>query len=176
VLPQELLLRKTFGLKVIETSFRNYLLQQCSLRKAVIGIVVPAEHCPCYFTLYRWLTCFGEKILDRSDLIKSLYPPPTSSVLMESFNRKGVNVADIFRDTVVKISPIKYRNQNDEQRRKDQLSAVARLLVAADSLFSDHTGDSLERWNLFLLPIFFVAVWDFPTAYPKTPMQQALPS
>lgn len=171
VLPRELLPRKTFGLKVIETAFRNTLVRRRTLRKAVAGIVQPAGHCPSYSTLWRWLDGFGERILDRNDWIKFLYPPLTSSVLMESFKRNGVNVADIFLNTVVEISPIKYRSP----RREDQLSAVARLLVAADSLFPDHTGDALERWNLFLIPTFSVAVWVFPTSFPKTPMQQAIP-
>jgi hypothetical protein len=109
------------------------------LRKAVAGIVQPAAHCPSYSTLWRWLAGFGERILDRNEQIKSLYPPLTSSVLMESFKRNGVNVADIFLNTVVEISPIKYRSQ----RREDQLSAVARLLVAADSLFPDQNYDFL---------------------------------
>lgn len=53
VLPMELLPRKTFGLQVIETSFRKYLFSPCSLRKAVTGIVVPAEYGPCHSTLSR---------------------------------------------------------------------------------------------------------------------------
>ena len=53
VLPQELLPGKTFGLKVIETSFRKYLFYRNSLRKAVTGIVMPSEHSPCHSTLSR---------------------------------------------------------------------------------------------------------------------------
>jgi hypothetical protein len=53
VLPQELLTGKTFGWRVIEISFRRYLFSQCSQRKAVAGIVVPAGHGPCHSTLSR---------------------------------------------------------------------------------------------------------------------------
>jgi hypothetical protein len=53
VLPQELLPRKTFGWRVIEISFRNYLFSQSGLRKAVVGIVLPVEHGPCHSTLSR---------------------------------------------------------------------------------------------------------------------------
>jgi hypothetical protein len=53
VLPQELLPRKTFGWRVIETSFRQYLFSRSALRKAVLGIVLPALHGPCHSTLSR---------------------------------------------------------------------------------------------------------------------------
>ena len=53
VLPQELLPRKTFGLKVIKTSIRNILYCHCSLRIAVRGIVKPSEHGPCHSTVFR---------------------------------------------------------------------------------------------------------------------------
>ena len=117
------------------------------------------------------MTGFGEKALDRSDQLPLHYPPTTTAALTESSKRKGANVCDTFLNAGVKISPIKYRSQ----RRKDQLQAVARLLVAAALLFPGHVDDSLEKWNVFLLSVFFVAVWDFPTAYSKTPMQRAPP-
>jgi len=53
VLPRELLPRKTFGVRVIEKTFRSYLFSERSLRKAVTGVVLPAEHDPCHSTLSR---------------------------------------------------------------------------------------------------------------------------
>ena len=91
--------------------------------------------------------------------------------MTESSRRKGVNVGEIYLNAGVKINPLKYRSEH----RKDQLEAVARLFVTADLLFPDHADDCLERWNVLLLPAFFVAVWDFPTVYSKTPMQRAPP-
>jgi hypothetical protein len=113
----------------------------------------------------------GEKTLDRSEQILLHYPPTTTAALTESSKRKGANVNDTFLNADVKISAIHYRSQ----RREDQLEAVVRLLDTADVFFPGHAGESLERWNSFLLPVFFVAVWDFPTTYSKTPMQRAPP-
>ena len=53
VLPQELFPRKTFGVRVIEKSLRNYLFSLRGLRKAVTDIVLPAEHGPSHSTLSR---------------------------------------------------------------------------------------------------------------------------
>jgi hypothetical protein len=113
----------------------------------------------------------GEKALDRSELLLAAYPPTTTAALTETSKRTGVGAGDLFFKTVVKINPAKYRSP----RRKDQLQAVARLLFAAAFLFTDHTNDSLLRWNFFLLPAFYVTVWRFPTAYSQTPMQRAPP-
>jgi hypothetical protein len=113
----------------------------------------------------------GEKALDRSDQVLVLYPPTTTAALTETSKRTGSNACDVFLNACVQINVTKYRSQ----RRKDQLQAVARLLLAATSLFTDHADDTLEQWNVFLLPAFFVVVWDFPTAYPRTSMQRAPP-
>jgi hypothetical protein len=113
----------------------------------------------------------GEKALDRSEQLLVFYPPTTTAALTETSKRTGVNACDLFLNACVKINVTKYRSH----RRKDQLQAVARLLLAAALLFTEHTHDSLERWNSFLLSAFFVVVWDFPTAYSKTPMQRAPP-
>lgn len=113
----------------------------------------------------------GEKALDRSEQLLDLYPPATTAALTETSKRTGINACDLFLNACVKIDVTKYRSQ----RRKDQLNAVARLLLAAAVLFTDHAEDTLERWNSFLLPAFLVVVWDFPTAFPGTPMQRAPP-
>jgi hypothetical protein len=113
----------------------------------------------------------GEKALDRSDQLPFLYPPTTTAALTETSKRTGINACDLFLNACVKINVTKYRSQ----RRKDQLNAVARLLLAAALLFTNHADDTLQRWNVFLLPAFLVVVWDFPTAYPRTPMQRAPP-
>jgi hypothetical protein len=113
----------------------------------------------------------GEKALDRSPAIKKSYPPTTAAALTETSRRTGADLIGRFSACTPVISPLKYRSE----RRKDQLQAVARLLVIAAVMYADHTGDSLQRWNEFLLPVFFVPVWDFPTAILKTPMQRALP-
>jgi hypothetical protein len=113
----------------------------------------------------------GEKALDRSELLLDLYPPTTTAALTETSKRTGVNACALFLNVIVKINVTKYRSP----RRKDQLKALARLLLAAALLFTDHTHNSLERWNSFLFSSFFVVVWDFPTAFPKTPMQRAPP-
>jgi len=113
----------------------------------------------------------GEKALDRSGQVQTLYPPTTTAALMETSRRTGVDAGDIFFRACVKISASKYRSV----RRKDQLEAVARLLVAAALLFPDRAEDTLEKWGAFLLCAFHVSVWCFPTAYPQTPMQRAPP-
>jgi hypothetical protein len=113
----------------------------------------------------------GEKALDRSEPIKVRYPPITSATLTESKRRMGIDICTSFAASVVCVSPLKHRSE----QRKDQLQSVMRLLIVAAVVFADHPDDSLERWNEFLLPVFHVAVWDFPTAMLKTPMQQAQP-
>jgi hypothetical protein len=111
----------------------------------------------------------GEKTLDRSDEIKNRYPPTTAAAFAESSRRTGIDLCAPFAASVGCVSPLKYRSE----RRKDQLRADMRLLIVAAILFADHPNDSLERWNEFLLPVFHVTVWNFPTGISKTPMQQA---
>jgi hypothetical protein len=89
---------------------------------------------------------------------------------MESSRRTGIDLYTSFVSPVC-VCPLKYRSE----RRRDQLHADMRLLIVAAILFADHSNDSLERWNAFLLPVFYVPVWDFPTAKTKTPIQQAQP-
>jgi hypothetical protein len=112
----------------------------------------------------------GEKALDRNEEIKYRYLPTTSAILMESSRRAGIDLCAAFT-APVRVSPLKFRSQ----RREDQLRADMRLLIVAAILFVDHPGDSLERWNSFLLFEFHVPVWDFPTARLKTPIQQLHP-
>ena len=89
---------------------------------------------------------------------------------MESSRRAGIDLCTAFAAPVC-VSPLKYRSE----RREDQLQADMRLLIVAAILFVDHPGDSMERWNEFLLPEFHVPVWDFPTAKMKTRIQQQRP-
>jgi hypothetical protein len=89
---------------------------------------------------------------------------------MESSRRAGIDLCAAFA-APVRVSSLKFHSQ----RRKDQLQADMRLLIVAAILFADRPGDSLERWNEFLLPEFHVPVWDFPTAKTETPIQQLHP-
>lgn len=113
----------------------------------------------------------GEKALDRSEEITHRYPPTSAAALKETSDRTGRDIIGVFLQSPVLVSPLKYRSE----RRKDQLQAVMRLLIAAALMFADHPNDSVQRWNALLLPWFHVAVWDFPTVISKTPMQQARP-
>jgi hypothetical protein len=113
----------------------------------------------------------GEKALDRNEKTRRLYPPTTSAALTESSRRAGIDLCAPFAASDACVSPLKYCSE----RRKDQLQADMRLLIVAAILFADHPNDSLERWNEFLVPVFHVAVWNFPTAILKTPMQQERP-
>jgi hypothetical protein len=113
----------------------------------------------------------GEKALDRSEQIKHRHPPTTSAVLTESSRRTGIDICVLFAKAKACVSPLKYRGE----RRKDQLQAAMRILIVATILFPGHLNNSLERWNEFLLPVFYATVWDFPTAIIKTPIQQPHP-
>jgi hypothetical protein len=112
----------------------------------------------------------GEKALDRSETIRHRYPPTTSAVLTESGRRMGFDVVGKFLAYAAPAAPWKYQSE----RRKDQLQAVMRVLAIAALLFAAAAeGGSLKKWNAFLLPLFHVPVWNFPTAILKTPMQRA---
>jgi hypothetical protein len=158
-------------MQVIQIAMVRYLFFERSLRKAAGGIVLCESIALHHSTLWHWLDGLGEKALDRSDEIKNHYPPTTSAALTESSRRAGIDLCTHFTASDAAISPSKYQSQ----RRKDQLQADMRLFIVAAILFADHPNDSLERWNEFLLPLFDVTVWDFPTAKIKTSIQQARP-
>jgi hypothetical protein len=51
-LPIELLPRKTYGIQVIQTAMKRYLLSPCSLRKAAGGVVFAPPIALHYSTLW----------------------------------------------------------------------------------------------------------------------------
>jgi hypothetical protein len=170
VLPIELLPYKTFGLEVITKSIGSFIFSDRSYRQSVRGIVAPVEHGPSHSTLHRWITGFSEKLLERTPAISRRYPPASTAAIAQTERTFSTDVSKRVLHCAIAIDPRKFRSE----RRHDQLSAIARLLVVAIALFGAIRSCLIE-WNRLLLPVFYVPVWSFPTGIPRSPMQQPRP-
>jgi hypothetical protein len=171
VLPCDLLPRKTYSLPVIEKAMQRYLTTDMSLRKSVRGIVAPEQHAPGYSSLHRWLGGLGEKILDRNEHIAAAYAPRTSTVLAQTGRMMSIDLPALFLHSE---PPRDLAGKYRSERRYEQLRAVACLLrLAGDIVAPGH--ERLCQWQQRLFERFFVPVWDFPTTFSTTSMQQLRP-
>lgn len=96
-------------------------------------------------------------------------PPTTAALVAESDRRWQAGLLTLWQEPRF-IPPWKYRSE----KRREQLEACARLLAAADRLFPN-SGTSLTDWQLWLLPLFGVFAWTFPTGSPCPRMQHPPP-
>ena len=171
VLPIEILPRKIYGMQVIEAAMRFYVLTADSLRKAASLLPTNGQRYLWHTTLNRWLTGFGEKILDRHDEIQRRYPPPATALLSTAGKKSGISLGTLFLTATLFLAPVKYHTQ----RRKDQLLAVGRLLTVATRAYAKETASTLMSWAVEAIPAFNAVVWDFPCFYSVTSLRQAHP-
>ncbi len=171
VLPAELLPYKTFGLPVIEKAVGLYVSSEPSgpgLREAVGRL---GRCAPVFSTLHRWLAGIGERVLDRVARRRddpkggSSILPTSASLVSESSQRLDPSLTRAWRESFP-IPPWKYQSE----RRREQLSACARLLAAARRLFPD-SPSPLLAWEVWLSARFGVTAWTFSTGPGGTAMQ-----
>jgi hypothetical protein len=169
----ELLPRKVYGIQIIEKSMRRYVFSTDSLRQAARipvkeqTIVYPLHHT----SLHRWLSGFGEKVLDRNEWIAAKYLPTTSAIIAETCKHQGVDFPTLLPSSDVKLFSEKYRSE----RRKDHLTAGAWIFLIAKFLFGKNSDDVLKQWVRELLPVFNVVVWDFPCLLSVTAFHHTRP-
>jgi len=170
VLPLELLPYKRYSITIIAASIDRYVHSLASYRKSCADITISNAPSLAHTSLYRWISGLAEKLLDRDPAIMHKYPPPSSLAIAQTERLLSREIHTSILHTPVLICPDKYRSEN----RHDQLRAVTRFLMVASLLFGAQQ-DSLQKWNELLLPSFFVAVWDFPSSFLETPLQQVHP-
>lgn len=171
VLPIEILPRKVYGIEVIESALRFYVLTVNSLRKAAAMLPTNGERYLCHTTLHRWSIGFGEKLLDRHQEVQRRYPPTTAALLTEASKKRVLNLRALFLTVALFLAPAKYHSQ----RREDQLQTVGRLLTVATGAYTKETASTLMAWAVQVIPAFNVLVWDFPCFYTVTSLRHAHP-
>lgn len=170
VLPVEILAYKTFGLPVIEATCVHYATSEDGLRKTVLTIPGVAPH---YSTLHGWMGGLGERAMDKVLLKRDRATigqpslPPTSTLVAETAKRQDLDLINRWNRTKPPIAPWKY----ESLFRKELLQSCLRLLSIAASLF-EHDPYPLTLWQHWLLPMFFVAAWLFPSRNIITPIQR----
>jgi len=169
VLPVEFLPFKTFSLPIIETACNHYGKSEDGLRKTVNTIAGIAPH---YSTLHGWLGGMGERALDKVQLkndkaaIGQPSLPPTSTLVAETAKRKDPNLINRWNKTTPPIASWKYQSLF----RKELLQSCQKLLWIAASLFQI-SAYPLTTWQHWLMPVFYVAAWLFPSRNFVTPIQ-----
>ena len=172
VLPVEILPYKTFGLPVIEAACLDYATSTDGLRKTVRTIPGVAPH---YSTLHGWMGGLGERAMDKVHLERDRATigrpslPPTSTLVAETAKRQDLGLINRWNKTKPPIAPGKYKSLF----RKELLRSCLRLLSIAASLF-EHDPYPLTLWQHWLLPMFFVAAWLFPSRNIITPIQRTV--
>ena len=169
VLPVEILPYKTFGLPVIEAACVHYVTSTDGLRKTVQTIPGVAPH---YSTLHGWMGGLGERAMDKVALKRDKATigrpllPPASTLVAETAKRQDLDLINRWSMTKPPIVPWKYKSLF----RKELLQSCLRLLSIAASLFQD-SPYPLTMWQHWLLPMFLVAAWLFPSRNIITPIQ-----
>ena len=169
VLPVEILPYKTFGLPVIEATCIHYATSADGLRRTVQTIPGVAPH---YSTLHGWMGGLGERAMDKVHLrgdratIGQPSLPPVSTLVAETAKRQDLDLINRWGKTKPPISPGKYKSLF----RKELLQSCLRLLSVAASLF-EHDPYPLTLWQYWLLPMFLVTAWLFPSRNIITPIQ-----
>lgn len=162
VLPIEILPYKTYSLPVIESACRLYCISDYGLRKTVKQIPGDAPH---YSTLHGWLGGIGERALDKTKIksdkavIGEPSLPPTSALVAETAQKKDSNLINQWNKTDPPIPTFKFTST----LREEHLKSCFKLLLIALSLFSNNSP--LTMWEEFLLPIFNVPCWLFPSRH-----------
>ena len=170
VLPVEILAYKTFGLPVIEATCVHYATSEDGLRKTVLTIPGVAPH---YSTLHGWMGGLGERAMDKVLLKRDRATigqpslPPTSTLVAETAKRQDLDLINRWSMTKPPIAPWKYKSLF----RKELLQSCLRLLSIAASLFQD-SSYPLTMWQHWLLPMFLVAAWLFPSRNIITSIQR----
>jgi len=161
VLPVEILPYKTFGLPVIEAACLHYATSTDGLRKTVQTIAGVAPH---YSTVHGWVGGLGERAMDKVHLKRDRASigqpslPPTSTLVAETAKRQDLDLINRWSKTKPTIAPWKYKSL----LRKELLQSCLRLLSIAASLFQE-SPYPLTLWQQWLLPMFLVAAWLFPS-------------
>jgi hypothetical protein len=161
VLPVEILPYKTFGLPVIEAACLHYATSTDGLRKTVRTIAGVAPH---HSTLHGWMGGLGERAMDKVHLKRdraTVSQPslaPTSTLVAETAKRQDFDLINRWSKTKPPIAPGKYKSLF----RKELLQSCLRLLSIAASLFQQSLHP-LTLWQCWLVPIFLVAAWLFPS-------------
>lgn len=169
VLPFEFLPFKTYSLPIIETVCNHYGKTGDGLRKTVNTIEGVAPH---YSTLHGWLGGMGERALDKVQLKRDKaaigHPslPPTSTLVAETAKRKDLDLINRWNKTVHHIASWKYQSLF----RKELLQSCLKLLWIAESLFQT-SAYPLTLWQHWLIPVFYVPGWLFPSRNILTPIQ-----
>ena len=169
VLPVEILPYKTFGLPVIEAACIHYATSADGLRKTVGRIPGVSPH---YSTLHGWMGGLGERAMDKVHLKRDRATvgqpslPPTSTLVAETAKRQDLDLINRWSKTKPPIAPWKY----ESLFRKELLQSCLRLLSIAASLFQN-SSYPLTMWQHWLLPMFLVAAWLFPSRNIITPIQ-----
>jgi hypothetical protein len=169
VLPVEFLPFKTYSLPIIETACNHYGKSEDGLRKTVNTIAGIAPH---YSTLHGWLGGIGERALDKIQLKKDKAAigqpslPPTSTLVAETAKRKDPDLINRWNKTTPPIASFKYQSLF----RKELLQSCLKLLWIAASLFQNSVYP-LTTWQHWLMPVFYVPGWLFPSRNLLTPIQ-----
>ena len=114
----------------------------------------------------------GERALDKVHLKRDRaaigHPslPPTSTLVAETAKRQDLDLINRWSKTKPPVAPCKYKSLF----RKELLQSSLRLLSIAASLF-EHDPYPLTLWQQWLVPMFFVAAWLFPSRNIITPIQ-----
>jgi hypothetical protein len=169
VLPVEFLPYKTFSLPIIETACNRYGTSGDGLRKTVEKMPGVAPH---YSTLHGWLGGVGERALDKVQLkhdkaaIGQPSLPPTSTLVAETAKKQDLDLINRWNNTNPPIAFWKYKSLF----RKELLQSCLKLLLIAASLFKT-SSYPLTMWQHWLMPIFYVPGWLFPSRNLITPIQ-----
>jgi hypothetical protein len=169
VLPVEFLPFKTYSLPIIETACNHYGKSEDGLRKTVNTIAGVAPH---YSTLHGWLGGIGERALDKVQLqndkaaIGQPSLPPTSTLVAETAKRKDLDLINRWNKTTPPITSWKFQTL----LRKELLQSCLKLLWIAASLFQT-SSYPLTTWQHWLMPLFYVPGWLFPSRNLLTPIQ-----
>jgi hypothetical protein len=169
VLPIEFLPFKTYSLPIIETACNHYGNSEDGLRKTVNTIAGVAPH---YSTLHGWLGGIGERALDKVQLkndkaaVGQPFLPPTSTLVAETAKRKDPDLVNRWNKKTPPIATWKYQSLF----RKELLQSCLKLLWIAALLFQT-SSYPLTTWQHWLMPVFYVHGWLFPSRNLLTPIQ-----
>ncbi len=92
--------------------------------------------------------------------------PPTSTLVAETAKRQDLDLISRWNKTKPPIASWKYKSLF----RKELLQSCLRLLLIAASLFQT-SSYPLTMWQHWLIPIFYVPGWLFPSRNLITPIQ-----
>ena len=94
---------------------------------------------------------------------------PTAQLLAQTLDLGHPDVYTLWRAPAAPIAPFKFKSP----RRRDQLSACARLLATAAALF-DQSPEPLLAWQTQLIRFHHVPAWDFHTPASLPPLQRQI--